>query len=240
MSRSILGKALVVAALVLPAGAARADGVFQNGLPEGAVRKLKELRRNESRIKCIAFTSTGGWVVLYDDNGFFAKGIPDDAFDRLKTLAENGATLKWVAFTPNDGYVILADRSGFWAKDIPPAALRRLKAAGDDGEDLKSMTFVGKNGWVLVGDGAWAGDGLPADLFRMLQKLGANGDKVKSVAFTPKGGWAVLVNRDGAWDSGIPEGATLQIDALQKLGGSRFRCIAFPPNAENGWVLLAD
>jgi len=240
MFRSTLGTALLAAALLLPAGAAHADGVFQNGLPEGAARKLLWLVRHDAEVRCIAFTSTGGWVILYDDNGFIARGIPDDAFARLEALAEDGDTLKWIAFTPGDGYVILADRAGFWARDIPPAALLRLKIAGDDGAVFTSMTFVGKNGWVLVTDGGFVADGLPADLFRMLQKLSVNGDRIKSVAFTPKGGWAILVNRDGAWDSNVPASAMLQIDALQKLGGARFRCLAFPPSAEDAWVLLAD
>ena len=177
MFRSTIGRAATAAVLALTAavGAARAGGAFQNGLPEEAVHKLKELIRHDAHVKCIAFTATGGWVVLYDDNGFFAKGIPDDTFAKLKGLAENGAVLRWVAFTPSDGFVILADKSGFFARGLPAAAALRLKTASDNGEELKSMTFVGKNGWVLIWDGGFAAEGLPRDLFQQLQKLSTAG-----------------------------------------------------------------
>jgi hypothetical protein len=242
MFRSIIGKALAAAvALGLLAGAAQAGGVFYKGLPEGAAHKLKELIANDSHVKCIAFSSTGGWVILYDDSSFFAKGIPDDAFAKLKELSENGVTLKWIAFTPSDGFVILANKGGFFAtKDVPTAAVRRLKAASDNGDDLKSMTFTGKNGWVLIEDGAFWADGLPREPYQQLQKSSVAGEHIKSIAFTPAGGWAVLVNRDGAWDMGIPDAAMEKIDLLQKLGNSRFNCIAFPPNSDGTWVLIVD
>ncbi len=241
MFRSTIGRALAaVLALGAASGAAHADAAFQNGLPEGAIHKLKELIRNDSRIKCIAFTSTGGWVILFDDNGFIARGIPDDAFDKLKELADDDAVLRWIAFTPTDGFVILANKSTFFARDIPLAGLRRLKAASDDGLELKSMTFCGRNGWVLIWDGGFLADGIPSDLFRSMQKLNLAGEHLKSVAFAPSGGWALLLNRDGALDSSIPEGAFAKIDELQKLGGCRFHCIAFPPNADEAWVLIAD
>ena len=61
MFRPIIGRALAAVLMLAAAvGAARAGGAFQNGLPDGAVHKLKELIRNDSHVKCIAFTSTGG------------------------------------------------------------------------------------------------------------------------------------------------------------------------------------
>ena len=209
-------------------------------MPEGAVHKLKELIRNDSRVKCIAFTSTGGWVILFDDNGFLAKGIPDEAFAKLKELADNGSVLRWIAFTPADGFVILADKSGFFARGHPaggraPPQGRQRQRRGTQEYDVRRQKWLG------------------ADLGRRLRVRGpaqrlvppdAEAEprpaNLKSVAFTPAGGWALLVNRDGAYDSNIPDAAFAKIDELQKLGGAHFNCIAFPPNADNAWVLSVD
>ena len=43
---------------------------------QSIIEQLKQINSQNKTIRCIAFTSFGGYVILYGKNGYFAKGIP--------------------------------------------------------------------------------------------------------------------------------------------------------------------
>ena len=63
-------------------------------------------------VSVVAFTPSGGWVVVAPNGSYMAEGIPQDCFTQLGTVLKNGWTVRSIAFPPagGDSWVIVADQ----------------------------------------------------------------------------------------------------------------------------------
>ncbi|MFD0471143.1 hypothetical protein ACFQ0B_24660 [Nonomuraea thailandensis] len=83
---------------------------YDGGIPDEAHTKLGELAAYG--VTALAFTPSGGWVVVTQDGRYFARGIPDACFAEIGRLSEAGRKINCVAFPPEGGdrWVIATDR----------------------------------------------------------------------------------------------------------------------------------
>jgi uncharacterized protein YkwD len=91
---------------------ANAQGYSAANIPTGAMQKLGELANAGQSLQSIAFTTDGGWAILYGSNGYAWGGIPDGAAQKLQELSNAGQSLQSIAFAPGGGWAILQGGGG--------------------------------------------------------------------------------------------------------------------------------
>jgi uncharacterized protein YkwD len=217
---------------------ANAQGYSAANIPNGAMQKLGDLANAGQSPKSIAFTTDGGWAILYGDSGFAWGGIPDAAAQKLGDLAIAGQSLKSIAFTTDGsgvGWAILYSGSYWWG-GIPAGAAQKLGEVVNAG--LKSIAFTPNGGWaILYGNNGYSFANIPDAAAQKLGDLAIAGQSLKSIAFTTDGGWAILYGANGfAW-GGIPDGAVQKLGDLANAGQS-LKSIAFGPGG--GWAILQE
>jgi uncharacterized protein YkwD len=99
-------------ALTTLAPRANAQGYSAANIPTGAMQKLGELANAGQSLRSIAFTTDGGWAILYGNNGYAWAGIPDAAAQKLQELSNAGQSLQSIAFAPGGGWAILQGGGG--------------------------------------------------------------------------------------------------------------------------------
>jgi len=118
-------------------------------------------------------------------------------------------------------------RSSAWDWKAPPLWWEGISAQLGDGltdlirrrARITSLTFTPAGGHVVTwGRNDFAVVDGPADLVTALKAAKQRGDAIRSVVFTPSGGWAFLVNRNGAYWSGIDRSAA---EALRRVAVGR-------------------
>jgi transglutaminase-like putative cysteine protease len=117
--------------------------------------KLRQLRKDPAvrTLEWVAFTPTGGWVILHDRNRFAAGGIPESAGRTLRELAEAGTALRSIAFAPGGGWVILSGEDGVWHDRIPEAAAAALERLVKKQVPVTCVTFTSAGDWFILTGG---------------------------------------------------------------------------------------
>ena len=82
-------------------------------VPKACGDKIAELFATCKQFKDIAFSASGGWVVLHDSSAAW-RGVPDSLDRKMRELCQAGRTLKQVAFAPNGGWAVLHDGGAAW------------------------------------------------------------------------------------------------------------------------------
>lgn len=180
----------------------------------------------------VAFTPSGGWVVVGGAGGYQASGIPNECFSKLQEYINAGERINSIAFPPAGGnrWVIVSETNLF-SKNIPSSCFNQLVATSDAGDEVYCVAFSPSGGWVILADRSHAASGIPSQCYNAIQSFAANGDRARHVAFTPSGGWIVLSATTFA-ASGIPQ------DCFDKIvswwqAGARITKVSFAPNG--GW-----
>ncbi|MEI8375074.1 MAG: transglutaminase domain-containing protein [Planctomycetota bacterium] len=207
------------------------------GIPRDAVEKLKEVQGTKTaRLKCIAFTPDGDWVVLFDDSGFCASNTNLPAVKKLTELRnEHPSDFKCVAFAPSGGWAVLWGQCGSWTEGrIPEDARNKIAEIGSSGGTLRSIAFSPNGGWILLcgKTGVFYG-GIPQDLVKVLENAIRDDLSVRCVAFAPTGDWICLTN-GGWWTSNIDMPASKLMDANAKRGPSPKWLAFLPEDAGKG------
>jgi uncharacterized protein YkwD/uncharacterized protein YdbL (DUF1318 family) len=212
---------------------ANAQGYSAANIPNGAMQKLGDLANAGQSPNSIAFTTDGGWAILYGNNGYSFANIPDAAAQKLGDFANAGQSLKSIAFTTDGGWAILYS-GGYWWGGIPAGAAQKLGEVGNAG--IKSIAFTPNGGWaILYGNNGYSFANIPDAAAQKLGDLANAGQSIKSIAFTTDGGWAILYGDNGfAW-GGIPAGAAQKLGELSNAGQG-LQSIAFAPGG--GWAIL--
>jgi hypothetical protein len=52
-----------------------ANDATWNGIPQAAIAKIRELHAASRQLKQIAFTRSGGWIILWGSNGYASAGL---------------------------------------------------------------------------------------------------------------------------------------------------------------------
>ncbi|MFI6925333.1 serine hydrolase domain-containing protein [Nonomuraea spiralis] len=227
-----LAAAAVPATPALAAAYPSAD----SGLTAEAHAKLIELA--PYGVTALAFTPSGGWVMVTQDGRYFARGIPDACYTELGALLKAGRKINAIAFPPagGDRWVITTDR-GVSARGLPEACLTRVKAYYTAGQQVVDVAFppAGGDRWVVVAANAFQANGVDDECYQMMRNLTQGGRRVTRVAFPKAGGWTVVA-QDEFFARGIDDAAFKKMNALAG-GGWQLHNVAFAPGG--GWALCS-
>jgi hypothetical protein len=200
--------------LFCPAFPAHAEGPFVvlegkhgfhpgGGMPDDALRLLKETQASDTPIKCFAFDHAGDWVFLLGDNGYYTSNLDLPACKRLDRLQKDQDSFKCIAFGPKGGWTILWAHNGNWTEgDVPDAAFQKMQEVAGRGGALRSIAYGPGGAWVLLGEGfaSWHGN-VPAGLARVLHDAEQQKKVVRCVAFSGHD-WICLSDHDW-WSSNV-------------------------------------
>ncbi|MFD1500673.1 serine hydrolase domain-containing protein, partial [Streptosporangium lutulentum] len=206
------------------------------GLSAEAHAKLAELA--PYGITVLAFTPSGGWVMVTQDGRYFARGIPDACFTELGALVKAGRKINAIAFPPagGDRWVITTDR-GVSARGLPGTCLERVQAYYDAGQQVVDVAFppAGGDRWVVAAANGFHARGVDDECYQMMRNLTQGGRRLTRVAFPPEGGWAVIA-QDEFYVRGIDDACFTQLNLLA-AGGWQVHGLAFAPGG--GWGLCS-
>ena len=125
---------------------------LDNALPASLRHKLLELYDAEEKIKCVAISAIGGWVVLFGKNGFRSDNIPVDLLNKMYEWGDLDYELKQIAFGPNSGRVLLAGDCGWWHGNIPNGMAEKLREYHEGRKTINSVAISPDSGWVILGN----------------------------------------------------------------------------------------
>lgn len=234
----VAGLAAATVPAAVPAGPAFAAAYpsADAGLTAEAHAKLAELA--PYGVTALAFTPSGGWVVVTQDGRYFARGIPDACFTELGALVKAGRKVNAIAFPPEGGdrWVITTEK-GVSSRGLPAACLSRIKAYYTAGQQVVDVAFppAGGDRWTVVASGAFQANGVDDECYQMMRNLTQGGRRLTRVAFPKAGGWA-LVAQDEFHARGVDDACFAKMKSLAG-GGWQLHNVAFAPGG--GWALCS-
>jgi hypothetical protein len=205
-------------------------------LSKDVLVKLSHIHKSGEQIKQIAFSSVGGWVILYGRNGFFSSNLSNDIADKLWEFSNADEEIKQVIFASNGSWGILRNRCGFWQSNLPKRMSDKLWSFYKIGQEIRYVAIAANLGWIIsTGQNTFSQSHIPNDMSDKLLELRAAGETIKHIAFAPNGGWVIVRERNDFWYSSIPEDL---IEMLWKYhhSGREIGQISFTENL--GWVVL--
>jgi len=193
--------------VILPVG----HGFYTNKADLPACKKLAELQKGKSTIHCAAFAPSGGWTLLWNQNGNWTIGaIPDAAFQRMQEVAKAGSTLRSLAFGPKGAWVLLFDQTGVRFGNVPDELDKVLNNAIKQNLAVRCVCFAPNGTWIcLTSNGWWTSDpNHPAS--KMIAKLDQQQHSLHWVAVAPEVGahdfekWTSVIRRhhEADWPGG--------------------------------------
>jgi CubicO group peptidase (beta-lactamase class C family) len=145
-------------------------------------------------VSVVAFTPSGGWVVVAPDGGFFAEGIPQACFTTLTSYIQSGWTVRSIAFPPagGDSWVIVADQ-GFFASNISDDCYQMIQNYYNDGSQISCVAFPPSSGdsWVIIANNDFFAHNIDDECFQFLCNYTQGPRRATQVAFAPNGGWLI-------------------------------------------------
>ncbi len=145
-------------------------------------------------VSVVAFTPSGGWVVVAANGAYFAEGIPQDCFTTLGNFIRNGWTVRSIAFPPTGGasWVVIADQ-GFFASNIPNDCYQMIENFYNGGSKISCVAFPpsGGDSWVIVANNALFAHNIDDECFQTLCNYTQGIRRATQVTFAPNGGWLI-------------------------------------------------
>lgn len=227
--------------LLLPTPRADAHpGNYRSGLPTSAVEKIEELYAAGHGIKHVAFTSSGGWVVLNRSNGWSSDGVADSLNEKLHELNDAEKTIQQVIFAPEDGWMVLFahdyGQESWEFRGMPQSLIDSIRRLDGEYSTIKSIAFTPDGGWaILHGFNGFIAEDIPEAAYEALNSLRQQHTPLKQIAFTSNSGWAILYGRNGFWTAGCPDGAHEKLGEYN-AGQQQIHSIAF--TNDDGWIVL--
>ena len=193
--------------VILPLG----HGFYTNKADLPACKKLAELQKGKSTIHCAAFAPSGGWTLLWNQNGNWTIGaIPDAAFQTMQEVAKAGSTLRSLIFGPKGAWVLLFDQAGVRFGNVPDELGKVLNNATKQNLAVRCVCFAPDGTWIcLTSNGWWTSDANhPAS--KMIAKLDRQQHSLHWVAVAPEVGahdfekWTSVIRRhhEADWPGG--------------------------------------
>ncbi|MFG6195654.1 serine hydrolase [Nonomuraea sp. JJY05] len=204
------------------------------GVPDELHARMGELA--PYGVTTVAFTPSGGWVIVTQDGRYFARGVPDACFAELGKLVKSGAKIHCVAFPPagGDRWVITSDK-GMTARGLPEACHQRVSDSYTAGRQVVDVAFppAGGDRWVVADTAGFYARGVDDECYQMMRNLTQGGRRVTRVAFPKGGGW-VVVAQDEFHARAIDDACFKKLNELA-AGGWQLHNLAF--SAAGGWVV---
>ncbi|WP_144069886.1 serine hydrolase domain-containing protein [Nonomuraea indica] len=217
-----------------PAARAASYPYFNRRVPDEAHTKMGELA--PYGIASVAFTPSGGWVIVTQDGRYFARGVPDAFFAELRAKIGAGWRIHCVAFPPEGGdrWVITGDK-GMSARGLPVDCHQRVQSCYAAGRQVVDVAFppAGGDRWVVADTQGFYARGIDDECYQMMRNLTQGGRRVTRAAFPRTGGWAVVA-QDEFFARGIDD------ECFGTMGefaadGWQLHNLAFTP--AGGWSL---
>jgi CubicO group peptidase (beta-lactamase class C family) len=190
-------------------------------------------------VSVVAFTPSGGWVVVAPNGAFFAEGIPQDCFTKLGNFIQSGWTIRSIAFPPagGDSWVIIADQ-GFFASNIPDDCFQMIENFSNGGSRISCVAFPpsGGDSWVIVANNALFAHNIDDECFQTLCNYTQASRKANQVTFAPNGGW-VIYGDEAYFARNIDNSCFQQIQTFE-TDNWLVEHVAFTPSG--GWSVICN
>ena len=231
--------------IVLNSSRALAGYSYTSDIPTEAGNDIQALDKQNIH-PTIAFTPTGEWVIIYNDNSAVgSKNFPGDAASEIQALEKGNILINTIAFTPKGEWVIIANNNvPIGSKNFPGDAASVLQTLQKQGSTIDCIAFTPNGEWVIIGNkgfNAYWSKNLPQDVSNeintILQNYSIHGITytIQRVVFAPNGGWGIIYNGGSNFtSSNIPQELSDTIKTELNLSEHPLN-IAFTP--KNGWVL---
>jgi CubicO group peptidase (beta-lactamase class C family) len=166
------------------------NGYYTSNLGLPACQKLSELQQERGDVfKAVAFAPSGGWSVLWNQNGYWTIGdAPDAAFKKLGEVANSGGTLRSVAYGPNGDWVVLFDKTGVWYGGVPADLRKTLDNAIDNKLTIRCVSFTSLGTWICLTNNGWWTNNLDHPACKMIAELDKQHKPLHWVAVAPETG----------------------------------------------------
>jgi len=190
-------------------------------------------------VSVVAFTPSGGWVVVAPNGAYYAEGIPPDCFTTLGSFIKNGWTVRSIAFPPagGDSWVIVADQ-GYYARNIPNDCFQKIGDFSNGGSRISCVAFPpsGGDSWVIIANNAMFAQSIDDECFQTLSNYTQGTRRATQVTFAPNGGW-VIYGDDATFDKNLDSSCLQQIQSFE-AGDWLVEHVAF--TASGGWSVIAN
>jgi hypothetical protein len=190
-------------------------------------------------VALVAFTPSGGWVVVASDGAYCAEGIPQACFTTLGSFIENGWTVRSIAFPPagGDSWVIIADQ-GYYARNISNDCFTMIGNFFSSGARISCVAFPpsGGDSWVIIANDELYAHNINDFCFQTLRSYTQGNRRATHVTFDPNGGWVIYGHRP-YFAQGIDSTCLSEIESFENSGWL-IADVAFTPSG--GWSVIAD
>jgi CubicO group peptidase (beta-lactamase class C family) len=187
------------------------DGFYTSNVNLSACKKLKELQKAKNVFHCAAFAPTGGWTVLWNQNGNWTEGtIPDAAFQKMQEVVKGGGTLRSIAFGPNGAWVVLFDQTGILCGNVPDDLGKVFDNAIKQNLTVRCVCFTTTGTWICLTSNGWWTSDLDHPASKMIADLDRQHKPLHWVAVAPEVGphdfekWEAVIRRE--CDGKLPGG----------------------------------
>ncbi len=109
-------------------------------IPPTLVNKILEVYQQQQKIKSIALSINGGWV-LVSENAVYHHLIPAPMQAQLQRLQTQQSSIHYVAFNVDNGWVVLYDNNqGIWER-IPNNLVTTLERLSAQKSNIRAVNF---------------------------------------------------------------------------------------------------
>ena len=179
------------------------------------IEKLKTINTEKKAIRCVAFTSFGGYAILYGTNGSYSNGIPKNASEKLKELNASKKEIKHIAFSPTGGYVILHGKNGWAANAVSQEIVDKLSELTQKGSTIETISFSPIGGYVIIyNKSGFSSSKVPVTLNDKLKEINGKGLEIKNVAFEEDGGYVINYGKNGWTSLQVPKTTSDKLNEL--------------------------
>ncbi len=192
-------------------------------------------------IKQVAFSGSGGYVLLTGFNGYHTHNVPPALNDELRKLNDNKVEIKQVAFVyGTDAYVILYGRNAFiWSGGVFAEAINKIREANAKNVDIRQIEFFPGNAVMIVYGGGNGYIGYAKrDLLDAMKGYNARGDIIHQIAAVPNQQGYIVLYGNGGWEAHLTPSNLISV--IKKVAVQDIVWITVDPSSGDGFILLKD
>jgi len=192
-----------------------------------------------SGVSVVAFTPSGGWVVVAQDGAYEAEGIPQDCFTTLGQFIGSGWNVRSIAFPSSggDSWVIIADQ-GYYARNIPNDCFQTIGSFFGNGWQISCVAFPpsGRDAWAVIANNGLFAHNINDQCFQTLCNYTQGNFPAKNLSFDPNDGWVIYGGR-AYYAVGLDNACFQQIQAFEN-DGWLVQQVAF--TSSGGWSVICN
>ena len=117
------------------------DGFWAEGIPDGAFKKVNEVRKRAGKLRSIAFAPGGGWVLLHDEVGVHYEDVPAGLAKVLDDAVKKRLPIRCVAFADTGDWFVLASNA-WWTSNVDHPAAKTLAKLREGNKDLRWIALA--------------------------------------------------------------------------------------------------